>query len=448
VALVVPAPLLLLLLHAATPAAASAQGLRGKISSLFIFSEGDEPLFLAGSADPSNPASLQAHGRHFVPASAAENASVIGFLTDAVGSNVANVPIGSTSGSATFRFEGGVPVKTSASAGPIFAERAETIGRGHVLAGISRSAFTFSTLRGVSLNDLQLVFTHQNVDFPGCSTTFQGDCSKMGVPTFENDVIDLRLTLDIDVRATSFYVTYGLTDRLDVAAVVPFVQTRVRGESAAQIVPFGGTTAAHFFAGTTQAPVLGATRESQGTAAGVGDVAVRLKANLRESPRTSVALLADARFPTGSTDDLLGSGSFAARGLAIVSSRFGDFSPHVNAGYLYRGSDLANDAILGTVGFDQRLAEKVTLAADLVSELQVGTSALVLPKRVAYEVPFRRTVNPTSIPDLRDDVVNGSFGAKFTTGGGFTLIVNSLFPLNHGGLRPDVTWTAGVEYGF
>src|SRR4051812_45791189 len=47
---------------------AEGQGLRDKISQLFIFGGGADPLFLAGSADPNNPASIRAHGEHFVPA--------------------------------------------------------------------------------------------------------------------------------------------------------------------------------------------------------------------------------------------------------------------------------------------------------------------------------------------------------------------------------------------
>ena len=67
-------------------AAANAQGgLRDRISDLFIFGPGQSPLFLAGSGDPSNPISLQAHGLHFIPSSSAENASLITFITDALG---------------------------------------------------------------------------------------------------------------------------------------------------------------------------------------------------------------------------------------------------------------------------------------------------------------------------------------------------------------------------
>jgi hypothetical protein len=430
------------------PALAGAQNLRDRISDLFIFGPGQQPLFLAGSGDPNNPASLQAHGLHFIPASSAENAALIAFITDALGSSIGNIPIGSTSGGETFRFEGGVPVRTSTSAGPIFAERAQTLGRGRVLAGISRTGFRFATLRGVDMRDINLVFTHQNVDFDGCDAQFGADCTLYGVPLLENDEMDFHLSMDLTVHVTSMYLTYGVSDRFDFGLVVPIVQAAFRGESEAQIRPFGGTTAAHYFAGTADNPVLSASRQSLGSSAGLGDVAMRLKLNLRETPDASFALLVDGRFPTGSQEDLLGSGKFSGRTLVILNSKFGDFSPHLNAGYLYHASTQQNDAVLGTVGFDHKLSDAFTLAADLVTELQVGDSKLPLPGVVTYESPFRRTVNPTNIPEMRDDVVNGSFGFKLTPARNTTIVLNTLFPLNRGGLRPNLVYTAGIEYTF
>jgi hypothetical protein len=427
---------------------AGAQSLRQRFSDLFIFGEGQEPLFLAGSGDPNNPQSLQVHGMHFIPASSAENGALISLIGDALGQSISSIPIGSTSGSETFRFEGGVPERTSTSAGAIFAERAATLGSGRVLVGISRTSFSFATLRGVNMHDLQLAFTHQNVDFPGCSTTFNGDCSKYGIPTFENDVIDFHLSMDLDVAVTPVYVTYGLTDRIDVSVVVPLVQADFRGTSTAQIQPFGGTSAPHYFAGTPTNPVLSASRESIGSAAGLGDVDVRAKFNLRQNVNADVALLVDARFPTGGTEDLLGSGKFTGRVIGILDSHFGTFSPHINAGYLYHAGDQQNDAVLGTVGFDQLMTPRVTLAADLVSALQVGDSKLVLPGVVTWEAPFRRSLNPTNIPTVRDDIVDGSFGVKIAPARNTILVMNALFPLNRGGLRPNLAYTVGIERTF
>ena len=425
------------------------QGLRQTISQLFIFGPGDDPLFLTGTGNPNNPLNIQQHGAHFVPAAVSANGSLIEFLTTAIASNVASTPIGSTSGGVTFRFEGGVPVRTSTSAGPIFAERGQTLGRGRTVFGVGHTSAHMASLRGVDLHGIDLMFTHENVDFAGCDSTQGGNpCSQMGVPLLENDVMQFRLSLDLNVRVTSVYATYGVTDRIDFGVVLPIVSTEMRGESHASIIPFGGTTVAHFFDGTAADPVLSATRAVNGTSVGVGDVAARSKINIHQSDKSSIALLGEARFATGDAEELLGSGHFAARGIAIVSTRIGDFSAHGNGGYLHRGGHSANSAILGTIGFDQLLSPHVTLAADVVSELQVGRSKLSLPGPVQYDYPFKRTVNPTSIPTMADNIVNGSFGFKFTTDNGITVLTNALVPINRGGLRANFTTTLGLEYTF
>jgi len=446
---VIPISLTVLAAVAVTPTIARAQHLRDKISQLFVFGDGQEPLFLAGSATASNPASVKAHGNHYIPAAVGEKGSIIGFLVGSLGASVGNVPIGATASGETFRFEGGVPISTATSAGPIFGERGQTLGRGRMLVGMNRSSFQFSTLRGIPMSNIGLTFTHENVDYPGCAADNGGlDCKKLGVPLLENETMAFNLNLDINVQVSSFYATFGLTDRIDIGVVVPLTQASVTGRSDAQINPFGPPPAAHFFAGSSDNPVLTAARNITGSAFGVGDVAARLKVNAYRSPKTFIAFMADARFPTGDAQDLLGSGSFALRTLAIASSRFGDFSPHVNAGYLYHAGPTQNDAVLATVGFDHLLGPSVTLGADIVSEFQVGTSKLRLPQSVTFDYPYRRSVNTTSIPDMRDNILNGSLGFKFAASKNTLVVTNAIIPLNRGGLRANQTYTLGIEYGF
>jgi hypothetical protein len=428
--------------------AGAQQSLRDKVAGLFIFGRGDNPLHLGGTADPNNPDAVRAHGDHFVPSAVSQNGSIIRFLTVAVGRSVSGVPIGATSSGETFRFEGGVPVKTSTSAGPILAERSQTLGRGRAIVGFSYTSVPFSSLRGQDLGNLNLVFTHANSDFPGCSASAGGDCAQMGLPLLENEVIEVRLDMAMDVTITSFYATYGIFDFLDVSFIVPLVATRFQGVSDANIIPFGGSTATHFFDGTPTAPVLSAQRFVSGSAFGVGDVAVRAKLLIRQTPKASLAVFGDARFATGDESDLLGAGYFQARGATAITAQFGDFSPHLNAGYLYRNTTDANDAIIGALGFDHLMAPNVTLALDLLTNLQVGTSNLRLPQDIAIDYPFRRVVRPTSIPEMRDDIVDGSLGFKITHPVGATLILNALVPLNTGGLRGRTIFTAGLEYAF
>lgn len=439
---------LLLVLAASVTAPLAAQGLRDDLNQLFIFGPGQDPLFLAGSADPNNPITIQAHAKHFIPSASTGNGVVISFITSAIGGNVSNIPLSATAGGVTFSFVGGAPVATSTSPGPVFGERAQTLGKGRIFVAANVNAFHLRALRGVPLNDIELNFTHQNADFPGCDSVFGGDCSLMGIPNLENDVINFHLNLDVNVRVTNILVTYGLLNHVDLGVALPIVSTNLRGTSTAQVVPFGGPTAAHFFSGTPSDPVLSATRNVSGSATGIGDVAARLKVNLSNTARGGFALVADARFPTGDDANLLGSGRFSVRGLGVISARFKTFEPFANFGYLFQSGDSVNDAILATVGFDQLLAPWVSIAADVASQFQVGANKLQLPGVVTYDAPFKRTVTPTDIPDIHDDIIDGSFGFKFTTGPGLVLLVNATWPLNVGGLRPNMLWTAGVEYSF
>lgn len=421
------------------PAPSAGQGLRDKISELFVFTPGQQPLFLGGTGT---------HENHFITSASTQNGVLISFIGNAVGTSVASVPLSATSGGSTFRFEGGAPVRTSVSPGPIFAERALTLGKGRVFVGANMNRLKFESLRGVRLDDIRLNFVHENVDTPVCDSIETQDCAPYGVPRLENDVIALRLGLDLEMTVTSFFVSFGLLDRLDVGVALPIVSTSLVGQSDVQIISFAESTAAHFFGGTPANPQLSSTRSTAGSASGIGDVAARVKVNLMQSERTSFALLADARFPTGSVEDFLGSGHFSARALGVLSAQLGPFSPHANVGVLLRNTDSLNNAVLVTVGFDHVMAPWATIAADVVTEFQVGESKVTLPGTVTYDVPFVRTVEPTNIPNQRDDLINASFGFKFQTGSGVTIVTNALLPFNEGGLRPNLMWTAGLEYNF
>src|SRR5437899_6884057 len=135
-----------------------AQGLRDKISDLFIFGAGQDPLFLSGTASDQATA---LHADHFVPSAVSDNGTLISFIGTAISQNVANIPVSATSGGSTFHFEGGAPVRTSVSPGPVFAERAQTLGRGRVFAGANVSRQHFESLRAVSLKDLPMTLRQQ-----------------------------------------------------------------------------------------------------------------------------------------------------------------------------------------------------------------------------------------------------------------------------------------------
>jgi hypothetical protein len=410
------------------------QKLRQRISSeLFTFGTCGQPLCLVGFGQTGT------HGEHFIPAQVSGAGAVISFLSNAIGVSVGNVPVSAASSGTTFSFEGGVPVKTSSSGGPIFAERAQTLGRGRFFVGTNVTALHYQRLRGVPLDNLTLNFSHEDTPPTG-----------VGDPAFENDLVQVNVAMNIDLLVTSVFASWGIVDGLDISVLVPVVHTSVKGTSAAQILPIGsGPTTPHYF-GTDEAgnPVLTAIAGTQGSASGLGDVAARIKINVFQSRTVGVALLADGRFPTGDEEDLLGAGRFAGRGLGIVSVRLGAFSPHANVGYVFRDADLENNSVLATVGFDNLLGPWATLAVDVISEWQLGDSKLSLPGPIHYTEPFPRTVESSLIPDRKDNAMAASIGFKFALPRGIAVITNALIPLRDAGLQPGAVWTGGVEYNF
>jgi hypothetical protein len=407
--------------------AADAQALKPRLEQLFTFGTCGQPLCL----DLDN-----FHGDHYIPSAASGNLTVIGFVTQAVANATANLPISATSSGATFSIVDGLPVRTSTSAGPVFAERPQTLGRRRFFLGTNVSGIQFTTLNGAPLDNLQLNFAHENVLDP-----------RAGDPLFENDIIRTQLGMKLNLVAASLFATYGLTDFIDIGVAVPLVRVNFSGVNIAQIDPFGENPQ-HYFGGTSADPVLRATSAVEGTAAGLGDVVGRVKINLGQGRRYGAAILTEVRFPTGDENNLLGAGSTSIRALGIVGAQYGTFSVHANTGYIARTSELQNDAVLFTAGFDQLVNERTTVAFSLLSEAAVGDSPFTLPSPIDLEYPFVRSIQATSIPERSPDRMDASLGVKFSVRGGTVLVLNGTAPLKKAGLQPDYIWNAGVEISF
>jgi hypothetical protein len=413
-----------------SPLTAQGGNLRSDIQGLFSFGDCGEPLCLTTTAN-----SATGHGTHFLNSTEEDTKNLLGFLSSAITGAVSNLPVNAATSGVTFRFEGGLPVQSSSSAGPIFGERVPTLGKGRFLVGANVTAVQFKSIRGVPLDNVAFTFTHQDTPPAG-----------LGNPVFENDVIQVNTSIDLNLQVASLFATYGLFDRVDIGVAVPLVRADLQGGAIARVVPFQYPSP-HFF-GTAANPALAAATSASDNASGIGDIAARVKVNLGGTDRGAFGFLADVRFPTGNEDDFLGSGEYAFRGLAIFSARLGDFSPHLNAGYLYRSGSAINDAVLATAGFDHLVAPWATLAVDLITQWEVGTVAPVNKGPVKFVSPTLREVNPTNLPNRRDNLVDGSVGFKFLTRSGITFVTNALVPLNDGGVRGNWVGTVGIEHTF
>ena len=410
-----------------------AQALRDQVRQLFTFGACGEIICLFN---------LQGfHGQHFKPSAESAGRDFIAFVSSSVAISVANTPITSATGGKTFRFEGGLPVATSTSAGPILGERAQTLGRGRWFAGFGLTQMMFKRLRGVPLNQIAFTYTHEDTpNILGQDT--------LGLPLFENDVINLRVAMEVSLLVATASLNYGLVDGIDVGVTVPFVRVAIQGTSNATVVPANPQQVFHDFDSTAAGPVLTAQSSARGASTGLGDVEGHVKINVTQGQRVGVALFGSARFPTGDEANLLGSGRFSGRGLGVVSANFGNFSPHFNIGYTVRDDSVQNNSIDATLGYDVLLSSWATMAFDVLGAWQLGASHLNVPPPVQYQSPFPRTLDVTNIPAQRDNFMSVSVGFKFTTKRGIQVVSNALFPIRDAGLQPGVMWTGGVGYNF
>lgn len=412
-------------LATALPLSAGAQTLREHFSDLFRFGNCGQILCLASTGG---------HGDHFIPSSVAGTADVMNYLTNAVGAQAANLPISATTSGVTYSLVRGVPVQSTTSAGPIFGERANTLGKGRSLVGLTVNYMSFTQLRGTNLSALDFNFTHQDNDPPG-----------LGDPSFENDVINVKTNVSLKLLMTSFVFTYGVSDRVDFGVAIPMVNSSLSGTSRAQIVS-SLAVSPHYFGGTAANPITSAVTSTDASSFGIGDIAVRLKGNLSPSgSKTSLGLLGDVRLGTGSVENFQGTGGTTARLLAIASRDMGAFTPHANAGFAMRSGDWLTNSIIANAGFDKLLAAHATLAVDILSEFQAGNDPITLPSPMTIG---GKTVAITNLENKRNDFVHASFGLKFSTNKGLTGIFNAVVPLMNSGLRPNAVLTAGLEYGF
>jgi hypothetical protein len=446
------AALLALTLCLAVVPPAAGQTLRDRLSDLFRFGgcvDADALLCISN-------ASGQDAQFAFSAALEDENERLITFIGDALGQSVANIPTPATSSGTVVEFTPGGRIETRLlSSGPIYAERAPTLGSGRLLVGVLFSHMTYEQLRGVPIEDL--VFNFRHVDIPG--TPGFGD------PVQENNVLQVRTELALQTTVASFFATYGFANTFDVGIAVPLVYTSLSGYSQARIVPFGENSV-YSFGGPAEDPQVLDNSFQEASAIGVGDIGVRLKLNVKQGQRYGYALQGDLRLPTGSEENFHGLGVVAARLLGVVSAEYGGFTPHANVGYLYRGyaDSLQNHTLVGILGFDQIITSGVTLAVDLLSEVALDESALRVPPDIEYTEPFTRAVEASTIPDQRDHRIDATFGFKWSVpcgegwntfcakeaevGKGVTLITSLVVPLNTGGLRPGIIWALGIQYKF
>ena len=364
----------------------------------------------------------------------------------ALASQLTSVPLPSPAGGFTYTFDSslGVFKRSTDSFGPILAERSETLGKKKFAFGVSYQQFSFDTIEGLDLEAIPAVFTHDN---PLAGTG-------------RDDLVTTTNSIRASTSQFTAFITYGLTDRIDVSFALPVVDAELAAVSEATVRRIGtsGNSLVHYF----QDPngERGSTRQfrASGSATGIGDVLLRVKA----SAVRGLAVGADVRLPTGDEENLLGSGTLGVRPFLALShsAKAGEkaLAPHLNVSYQWNGDsvvagDIAQgvkgdlpDQVVYSAGFDLGLNKQITLAMDLLGRTIIDSQRLV-------QEPFRALNGTSTFDDIRFEqatfnVLDGSVGIKVNGGGNFLVDFNLDFNLNDAGLRDKVVPLVGAEFSF
>jgi hypothetical protein len=381
------------------------------------------------------------HSAHFNSAFQAEFTQ----FNVAIASQLTGLPIPTPASGFTYTLDPGLGLftRSTKSFGPILSDRADTVGRHKLSLGVHYQRFTFDKLEGLDLTDVPAVFTHDNP-----------------APGGRDDVVTTANAIDASVSQFTAYLNYGVTSWLDAAVALPLVTTDLTVRSTATVRRIGTSAnpAIHFF--RDQSGAFGNTRsfESSGSASGVGDIVLRLKARVTSLGPLAVGLGVDNRLPTGDEMDLLGAGALGVKPFLVISSTSRTFSPHATVGYEWNGdSTLAGDPVAGTkdklpnqITFSGGVAVAVTgnltLAADVLGRRILDGRRLA--PRTFTSIDGRTTFPDISFVHSSENELSGAVGFKFNPRGRLLIDANLLFGLNDRGLRDTLTPLVGLEYGF
>jgi hypothetical protein len=279
-------------------------------------------------------------------------------------------------------------------------------------------------------------------------------------------LIEAALSLEAKTDTLALFGNYGLTDRWDVAAVVPFVHVSLDARVQATILRLA--TASQPLIHTFEAGNPLATQktfEENRSARGIGDVLLRTKYRFLSMPGGGLAGALDIRLPTGDQENLLGAGS-QVKVLLVASGGNDRLSPHVNIGYAFSNGEVGTAGLLAELGGAESLPDefnytagmewaahpKVTIVGDVVGRTLRNAGRLDL---IAKTFEYQGATAPQTAQfeefDLRGGNLNlvlGAVGFKINPARTFLISGNVLFPLSSAGLQSKITTVFGIDYAF
>jgi hypothetical protein len=386
------------------------------------------------------------HKAHFT----SDNLAVLALLVRQLAPSAADFPATSTVPGFTYRYNSQISAfeRSSASLGPVFVERPQTLGRGKFDLGVSYLFVDFEELEGNNLDRLAFPRLQHN------------DCCNVpspppspGVPAFEIDTADLffeKFTLRSHV--VSFFATYGITDRWDVNLLLPVVFTHLKLRARAVLNDESGTNTHSFdFAARRRVDV----RSADDDATGVGDIQLRTKYHLFDANGFNLALGSSLRLPSGEEEDFQGIGDPTLTPFLTLSQEYGRLDMHASSGIEINFDDSDRSRVRYAAGVTLQLVERLALMVDVIgsSNLTTDRVSVTVPQFVNRGPDSEAT--PTTLPAFRivsqslsTDIVDLAVGFKANLYGSVVGFATVFVPLNDDGLRADVIPAVGLEVSF
>jgi hypothetical protein len=327
-------------------------------------------------------------------------------------------PVTGTSSAYVYRFDPATDsfARLNVPLGPVFSERAQTVGPQKISLAVNYMLIQYDTINGEDLHAL----VSSDPRAPGDHIAI---CAG---PLCEPVLGVARIDLEAQIVALS--ATYGVTDDLDVNLEVPMVRTFLR--AATRFVgpdPRVPPNPSYF-------PYESADGATE-TSTGVGDLLLRLKYVLGRAALADVAAGLTLSLPTGQQSNFHGTGDTLVGGAVYASRTWAErVEPHVNLEFVLDADRFDRSQLRYSIGADLRLLRWLTLNSDFL-----GRSDVAQPDTID---------RPVFVQIQRADVLQVSTGFKLALWGHTAVFCNALLPLNSDGARADLIPAFGLEAVF
>ena len=406
------------------------------------------------------------HEAHFIDPNSEQFIAVRQFNNE-LATQLATFPLASSAGGFAYQYDPtlGTFTRATQSFGPIYTERADTIGKGKFNVGINYSHFTFDRVDDLSLSrgDLKLVFTHQDVasyvkgDVITAELRVGGHC---GRDRLRPDVRSCRRARHRRRDPDRARRHHGPDGR----------RRRAPGDAAEHHHP---PVSGRLIAGDVRDE-----RECQRPRRHPRPREVPVpsgKGRRRPGPRR--------RCPA---PDGRGAGPARNRaprwpgGFLIGSLQLGTFSPHINGGYTWSSNAPDPNAPLTVeastipnqvsyaAGFDWAIHPRVTFIVDVLGRTYLNSQTVTLVNQEYTAVTgdsiggscfcepegenpprtIHRSFQRLSSSEANLNTLLGSIGFKVNPVGNLLITANVLFSLNRKGLQDSLSPLFAIDYSF